>query len=213
MPSPPPLVSTVLCEIGPRPPDDELEYVLAKVYAAASPLRRKGLVDKLVSALTLQQAVIDHERGGGVSGDVLNVVTAPHAWRKYAANIVNRRRRKMDLPDITVQQLLDLAEEYQSQSGEREVGRAAAHAQAGPEVAAAEQSRTCSTDEPALERGAAAVDAAAAAERDHAAGEASSPSPRARRARRGRTFAALDSAASRGTPSPTHRAACASPSA
>ena len=90
------------------------------------------------------------------------------------------------------------------------MGRAAARAQ----VAATEQART--TDEAALERGAAAVDAAAAAERDHAAGEVSSPSARARRSRRGRShepFAALDGAASRGTPSPTYRSTCASPSA
>jgi hypothetical protein len=179
-------------------------------------IRREALVDELVSLLTLQQAVIDHEAGRGVSGDVLSVVTAPTKWRENAADIVNRRRRKMELPDISAQQLLDLAEEYHRQSGEKEVGRAAVHAQAGPEVAAAEQAWKCSTDEPALERGAAAVDAAAAAERDHAAGEVSSPSARARRARRGRnheTFAARDGAASRGTPSPTYRSACASPSA
>jgi hypothetical protein len=73
------------------------------------------------------------------------------------------------------------------------------------------------TDEPALERGAAAVDAAAAAaERHHAAGEVSSPTARARRGRRrviSKTPTALDRPASRGTPSPTYRPACASPSA
>ena len=206
-------ISTVLCECGPRPSDDELNYVIGKVYARGSAVQREFLVDKLVSSLTLEQAVIDHEAGGGVSGDMLSVVTAPDDWREYAAKIVNRHLREIELPDITAQQLLDLAQEYHSQSARgEEVGHAAARA---PEVAAAEQARQQArmTDEPALERGAAAVDAAAAAERDHAAGEVSSPSARARRARRGRTFAALDSAASRGTPSPTYRPACASPSA
>ena len=107
MPLPTPLVSTVLSEIGARPSDDELEYVLGKVYAAASPLKRKGLVDKLVSQLQLEH----------LSG----VVTAPHEWRKYAADIINRRLRKMDLPDITAQQLLDLAQEYQRRQGREKV--------------------------------------------------------------------------------------------
>ena len=123
-----------------------------------------------------------------MSGDMLSVVTAPLDWREYAAGIVNLELHEIELPDITAQQLLDLAQEYHSQSarGEKEVGRAAARAQ----VAATEQART--TDEAALERGAAAVDAAAAAERDHAAGEVSSPSARARRSRRGRTQVSSD---------------------
>lgn len=191
--------------------------MVGKVYVGASVIQREALVDKLVSMLTLKQAVIDHERGGGVSGDMLSVVTAPDDWREYAAKIVNRHLREIELPDITAQQLLDLAQEYHSQSARgEEVGHAAARA---PEVAAAEQARQQSrmTDEPALERGAAAVDAAvAAAERHHAAGEVSSPTARARRGRRrviSKTPTALDRAASRGTPSPTYRSACASPSA
>ena len=122
-------ISTVVCEIGPRPPDDELQYVVGKVYVGASVIRREALVDKLVSMLTLKQAVIDRERGGGVSGDMLSVVTAPDDWREYAAKIVNRHLREIELPDITAQQLLDLAQEYHSQSARgEEVGHAAADA-------------------------------------------------------------------------------------
>lgn len=154
------LNSQIVGKHGPRPPPDQMQYVLGKVLAGVDHESIDGVVEHFVNALALN--------------NFRDLETSPETFRAGLADIVNKYLRAVNSPNpqITAQVLLELAQEYHIQStpasGAEEVGHAAAAAaQEGPAAATIEQMlpqvRTYSAADPALERGMAeAVDAAAA---------------------------------------------------